>query len=204
MKIVQPHKSKVSGAAVGAATIMVMASLFCEKTTAPETVTGTLDISYTLRRSLTGEPENPRPVVVWLEDDGEDYVRTLALSKWLSDDGYKYEDFGNVCKNWGSRSNWATTTESVDAITRATGNEGELGTYTHHTVQVDLSEPGLDQGTYLCKIEVGIIKNVNILCEAKITLAGEEVTETPAPAYVPEPPAGKGMMLGDVSIHYTP
>ena len=195
---------KIRRAVVGLTTLTAMTALHCGKSAEPEKVTGTLDISYTIRPSLTGEPSNPLSVVVWLEDDGGGYVRTLALSKWLSDDGYDYENFGNVCKSWGSKSNWATTAEPVDAITRATGEEGELGTHTQHAVQTDLSALGLDQGTYLCKIEVGIMRDVNILCEAEMALVGEEVTKRPAPAYVPEPPAGKGMMLGDVSIHYTP
>lgn len=204
MKSRESYVLKMRRAVVWVTTLVVMTALLCRKSAEPDKVSGRLDISYTIRPSLTGEPSNPLSVVVWLEDDGGSYVRTLTLSKWLSDDGYDYENFGNVCKNWGSKSNWATTTEPVDAITRATGEEGELGTHTQHAVQTDLSALGLDQGTYLCKIEVGIMRDVNILCEAEMALVGEEIRKTPVPAYVPEPPEGKGMMLGEVSIHYTP
>jgi len=184
---------------------VIPAAIHCDKPVSPPKAEGTLTISYTINPSLSGEPESPHfSVVIWLEDKRGNYVRTLALGEWLSDNGYDYENFKDVCKTWGSKSNWATTTEPVDAITRASGKEGELGNLGQHTVEVELSELGIDQGTYVCNMEVGVRSERNILCTAEIAVASEEVEETPTPYYVPEPVEEIGMVLGNVSILYTP
>jgi hypothetical protein len=168
---------------------------------AVDKVTGALEISYTLNPSQNPDLQSPFLVVMWLEDSDGTYVRTLLVSRWLSLDGYEYEQFGGVCADWGGKADWGNTTEDVDAVTKATK---DLGAVDHpYTWTIALDELELDAGTYRCNIEVSVEAQYNIICTGVLDLGGNDLEVTPKPVYVPSAHPSAGMILGETKMTYT-
>ena len=58
------------------------------------------------------------PTVVWLEDSQKNYVKTIYISDWLSNDGHL---LSYVCPQWSNVADWRNVPDTeIDAVTSAT------------------------------------------------------------------------------------
>jgi hypothetical protein len=122
---------------------------------------------------------------IWAQDMGRDYVTTLFVTQWLSEEGYRYPNF-SICPDWKGQDSlrWALIRNSdstfVDAVTKATPITGSASFDFNPLIfglQTDF--------TYRFCIEVNIEGNYHILFTDSLTLGSQTLIRTPAPLYVP-------------------
>jgi hypothetical protein len=150
---------------------------------------GEIKISYTLNAW-------DLPTVVWLEDGENNYIQTIYVSDWLSNDGFS---LSYVCPQWREIANWGDVPEpEVDAVTSATP---VIGT---HEITVNCDTAGLIDGNYIYAVETHIQNKYNILYKGKITIGDRADSDIAEVMYIPQAHADstKRNVLSDVRAIY--
>jgi hypothetical protein len=176
-------------ALIGFLFLLNFISLSCHAKFTKSEVHGELTIYYTLN-------DFDHPIVIWLEDDQMNYVRTLLVSDWLSNDGHRYP---NICPDWNSVALWSRESKSViDAVTSATPSKDK------HFLKLDCSGKNCPPGIYHYLIEMHVKDKYNILFTGEIEIGDKYHSSNAKITYIPEahPDPSKRNILGSVSAKY--
>ena len=161
----------------------------CVKSVNKIEVQGEVKISYTLNAW-------DHPTVIWLEDKHKNYLKTIYVSDWLSNDGYL---LSYVCPQWSKVANWSKVPElEIDAVTSATPAIGR------HEIILNCNAADLSYGIYYYSVETHIQNKYNIVYTGKITISDVANSSVAEVIYLPEahPDSAKRNVLSDVEAKY--
>ena len=173
-------------------------------------VGGSIEISFRISDPLRypdDEPLSTPQTVLWIEDARGNYIRSLLVSDWTSEEGWKVKvklpdgtKVRKICPQWQVASGWPKnhSKQVIDAVTKATPDTGP------HTVSVKCRELNLTAGTYRYRVQTSVAPLHTIIAAGTITIGGGPVESTAEIAYNPEMHKDAGPVLSDVKARYTP
>jgi len=171
---------------------------------------GSIEISFRISDPLRfpdDEPLDEPQTMVWLEDAGGNYVRSLLVSDWTSGEGWKVKvklpdgtKIKKICPEWQVASGWPEnhSKEVIDAVTKATPETGP------HTVRIKCSDLKLSVGTYRYRVQTSVAALHTILAAGAITIGDGPVESTARIEYKPEMHKDAGPVLSNVTARYIP
>lgn len=156
--------------------------------TAAQSAKKLLTFTCSLNQGTTdNDPQVTLCTAIWAQDTGRNYVTTLFVTHWLSEEGYRYPNPSlSICPDWRGpdSTRWATIrktdTALVDAVTKATPMIGNAS-FDFNPFAFGL----LSITAYRFCIEVNIEANYDILFADSLTIGDQPLVRTPAPEYVP-------------------
>lgn len=181
-------------------TIVLILVCFCGCSThfaAKQEASGTVTISFFLNKA----PANGKnQVAVWIEDKDGNYVKSLFVTPFAADGGFKQRP--DTLPEWVRISGWESATPAeVDAVSGATQWAG------FQTVEWDLtgrSGAPVYTGTYIYKIEGNISRTDRVVWEGSIDVGGKESTSVAKETYYPAESSEKELLLEEVEAVYSP
>ena len=171
---------------------------------------GSIEISFRINDPLRypdDEPLSTPQTVVWIENAGGNYIRSLLVSDWTAQEGWeakvKLPDGTKVtemCPQWQIASGWPKnhTKQQIDAVTKATPATGA------HTVSVKCRDLKLSVGTYRYHVQTSVAPLHTIIAAGTITIGSGQVVSVANIAYNPEMHKDAGPVLSDVKASYKP
>jgi hypothetical protein len=156
--------------------------------TAAQSAKKLLTLTCALNQGTTdNDPQVTLCTAIWAQDLGRDYVTTLFVTQWLSEEGYRYPNLSfSICPDWRGpdSTRWTairkTDTALVDAVTKATPMIGNAS-FDFNPLAFGLQPAA----AYRFCIEVNIEANYQILFTDSLTLGDQPLVRTPAPQYIP-------------------
>ena len=158
----------------------------------PGKTSGLLSIFYQLNETPGVAPSYQ--TVIWLEDAGGNYLKSLLVSEYLSYGGHNKPD---ICPTWSRSANWGNLTKSqFDAVTAATPDLGQ------NTVIIDCQEQNLSPGVYFYSVQTHVIEDYNILYRGRITIGKGDTENIAEVTYIPGKRPGTEHCLSNVKARY--
>ena len=172
---------------------------------------GTIEISFDINdpeKFPDDEPLQDPQTVVWIEDAGGKYVRSVLVSDWTAQIGWKKmvkladgTKVKEMCPQWQRASGWPKnhSKKVVDAVSKATPETGP------NKITVKCANLKLTAGTYRYRVQTSVAEVHSILYTGTITVGGGAASESAAKVeYLPEKHPDAGDILSNVKATYKP
>lgn len=168
----------------------------CPQTSSKEQSQGTLTVSLNFTH---GNTIASNQYAVWIEDNDGNFVRTLFVTRFTGEGGYKRR--ADSCPTWVSKAKpQDASEEEVDAVTGATPSNGE------HSYTWDGKDPRgnyVANGTYKVFVEGTLYWSSRVLYQGSFNYGGQEQSFTLNPTFTSDDDTNRNM-LTEVAAEYTP
>lgn len=166
------------------------------QTSSKEQSQGTLTVSLNFTH---GNTIASNQYAVWIEDNDGNFVRTLFVTRFTGEGGYKRR--ADSCPTWVSKAKpQDASDEDVDAVTGATPSNGK---HSYTWDGKDAKGNYVANGTYKVFVEGTLYWSSRVLYQGSLNYGGHTQSITLKPTFTSDDDTNRNM-LTEVAAEYTP